>query len=100
MRHSIWLCERFTLSYSDVEDLLAERGVDVSCETVRRWFLKFGLAIAANLRRARLRPSDHWHVDEMVIVVRGKRYWLWRAADNDGEVLNFFIQKPTQCESH
>jgi putative transposase len=75
IRHSIWLYARFTLSFHDVEDLLAERGLDVSYETVRRWFLKFGSAIAANLRRARPRPSDHWHLDEMVIVIRRKRYW-------------------------
>ncbi len=59
--------------------MLGERGLDVSYETVRRWFLKFGSTIAANLRRTRPRPSDHWHLDEMVIVIRRKRYWLWRA---------------------
>ncbi len=58
-----------------------------SYETERRWFLKFGSIIAANLRRARPRPGDHWHLDEMVIVIRRKRYWLWRAVDNEGEVL-------------
>jgi transposase-like protein len=92
IRHSIWLYARFTLSFRDVEDLLAERGLDVSYETVRRWFLKFGSTIAANLRRARPRPSDHWHLDEMVIVIRRKRYWLWRAVDNEGEVLDFLVQ--------
>ena len=92
IRHSIWLYARFTLSFRDVEDMLAERGVDVSYETVRRWFLKFGSPIAANLRRARPRPSDHWHLDEMVIVIRRKRYWLWRAVDNEGEVLDFLVQ--------
>jgi putative transposase len=56
--------------------MLAERGLDVSYETIRRWFLKFGSVIAANLRRTRPRPSDHWHLDEMVIVIRRKRYWL------------------------
>ncbi len=87
IRHSIWLYARFTLSYRDVEEMLAERGLDISYETVRRWFLKFGSTIAANLRHARPRPSDHWHLDEMVIVIRRKRYWLWRAVDNEGEVL-------------
>ncbi len=62
--------------------MLAERGLDISYETVRRWFLKFGSTIAANLRRARPRPSDHWHLDEMVIVIQRKRYWLWRAVDS------------------
>ena len=92
IRHTIWLYSRFTLSYCDVEEILAERGVDVSYETVRRWFLKFGPTIAANLRRSRPRPSDYWHLDEMVVTINGKRYWLWRAVDNEGEVLDFLVQ--------
>jgi putative transposase len=92
IRHSVWLYARFTLSFRDVEDLLAERGLDISYETVRRWFLKFGSAIAANLRRNRPKPCDHWHLDEMVIVIRRKRHWLWRAVDNEGEVLDFLVQ--------
>jgi len=74
IRHSVWLYARFTLGLRDVEELLAERGLDVSYETVRRWFLKFGSGIAANLRRRRPMPSNHWHLDEMVIVIRGRRY--------------------------
>ncbi len=93
IRHAIWLYARFTLSFRDVEELLAERGIDVSNETLRRWFLKFGGPIAANLRKARPRPSDHWHLDEMVIVIRGEHYWLWRAVDNEGEVLDFLVQR-------
>ena len=72
--------------------MLAERGVDVSYETVRRWFLKFGPGIAANLRRTRPKPSDYWHLDEMAVTINGKRYWLWRAVDNEGEVLDFLVQ--------
>jgi len=93
IRHAIWLYARFTLSFRDVEEMLAERGLDVSYETIRRWFLKFGTVIAANLRRTRPTPSDHWHLDEMVIVIQGKRYWLWRAADNEGEILEFLVQR-------
>ena len=93
IRHSIWLYPRFTLSLRDVEEMLAKRGLDVSYETVRRWFLKFGTSIAANLRTARPTPSDHWHLDEMVIVIRGEQYWLWRAVDNEGEVLDFLVQR-------
>jgi putative transposase len=93
IRYAIWLYARFSLSFRDVEELLAERSVDASYETVRRWVLKFGLAIAANIRRSRPRPSDHWHLDEMVISIRGDRYWLWRAADNEGEVLDFLVQR-------
>jgi transposase-like protein len=92
IRHSVWLYAKFTLSFRGIEDLLAERGLDVSYETVRRWFLKFGFAITANLRWGRPRPSDHWHLDEMVIVIRRKRYRLRRAVDNEGEVLDFLVQ--------
>ena len=90
--HAVWLYARFTLSYRDVEDLLAERGLDVSYETVRRWFLKFGGQIARNLRTDCPVPSDHWYLDEMVIVIRGKKHWLWRAVDNEGTVLDFLVQ--------
>ena len=67
------IIHRFTLSYRDVEDLLAERGLDISYETVRRWVLKFGPAIARRLRQRRPRPSDRWHLDEMVVRIAGKR---------------------------
>ena len=93
IQHAIWLYLRFTLSYRDVEDLLAERGLDVSYETVRRWVLKFGPMIARNLRRGRLRPSDRWHLDEMVVRIAGKRMYLWRAVDHEGEVLDMLVQR-------
>ena len=89
IRRAVWLYARFTLSYRDVEDLLAERGLDISYESVRRWFLKFGAPIARNLRHTRPIPNGYWHLDEMVIVIRGQRYWLWRGVDNEGEVLGF-----------
>jgi len=73
--------------------MLAERGLDVSYETIRRWFLKLGSLVAANLRHAHPRPSDHWHPDEMAIAINGKRSWLWRAVDNEGEVLDFLVQR-------
>lgn len=92
IRHAVWLYSRFTLSYRDVEDLLAERGLDISYESVRRWFMKFGAPIARNLRQMRPTASDYWHLDEMVIVIRGQRHWLWRAVDNEGEVLDFLVQ--------
>ena len=92
IRHAVWLYARFTLSYRDVEDLFAERGLDISYETVRRWFLKFGAPIARNLRQMQPTPSDYWHLDEMVMVIRGRRHWLWRAVDNEGEVLDFLVQ--------
>lgn len=73
--------------------MLAERGLDVSYETVRLWFLKFGTDVAANLRRVRPVPSDHWHLDEMVIMIDRTRYWLWQAVYNEGEVLDFLVQR-------
>jgi putative transposase len=91
--HAIWLYLRFTLSYRDVEELLAERGLDLSYETVRRWVLKFGPTIARRLRRCRPRPSDRWHLDEMVIRIAGVRMYLWRAVDHEGEVLDLLVQR-------
>ena len=96
IQHAVWLYARFTLSFRDIEELLAERGIDVSNETVRRWFLKFGRLIAGNLRRSRPRPSPRWHLDEMVIRIRGRQHWLWRAVDDEGEVLDFLVQ-PRRC---
>src|SRR5467141_344297 len=93
IQHAIWLYLRFTLSYRDVEDLLAERGLAVSYETVRRWVLKFGPAFSRRLRRSRPRPSDRWHLDEMVVRIAGKRMYLWRAVDHDGEVLEILLQR-------
>jgi transposase-like protein len=79
IQHAVWLYLRFTLSYRDVEELLAERGLDISYETVRNWVLKFGPVIARRLRRLRPRPSNRWHLDEMVVRIAGK--YLWRAVD-------------------
>lgn len=92
IRRAVWLYARFTLSYRDIEEILAQRGIDVSYETVRSWFLKFGPGIAANLRRLRPRPSDYWHLDEMEVRINGKKHWLWRAVDNEGEELDFLVQ--------
>src|SRR6266576_7142170 len=93
IQHSIWLYLRFTLSYRDVEELLAERGLEVSYETVRRWVLKFGSRIARRLRRSRPRPTDRWHLDEMVVRVAGRQMYLWRAVDHEGEVLDMLVQR-------
>ena len=88
----VWLYFRFPLSYRDVEDLLAERGIDVSYETVRRWALKFGLAYARKLRRLRPRSDGRWHLDEVFVSINGKRMYLWRAVDSEGEVLDILVQ--------
>jgi len=92
IQHAVWLCLRFTLSYRDVEDLLAQRGLDISYETIRRWVLKFGRIYAGNLRRRRPRPSEQWHLDEMVVMIGGRRLYLWRAVDDEGEVLDILVQ--------
>ena len=93
IRHAVWLYVRFTLSYRDIEDLLAERGLDVSYETVRRWVLKFGPLFARELRRQRPRPTSTWHLDEMAVVIAGRQFWLWRAVDDEGEVLDLLVQR-------
>ena len=93
IQHAIWLYLRFTLSYRDVEDLLAERGFDISYETVRRWVLKFGPAVARRLRQQRPPPSDRWHLDEMVVRIAGEQRYLWRAVDHEGEVLDMLVQR-------
>src|ERR671911_213662 len=90
IRHATWLYLRFTLSYRDVEELLAERGIETSYESIRRWVLKFGPLFARNLRRLRPRPTGRWHVDEMVVSIQGQRMYLWRAVDSEGEVLSGF----------
>ena len=105
IQHAVWLYCRFTLSYrersrhavcycftlrSGVRS--AERGLDLSYETVRRWVLKFGRAYARRIQRRRPRPTERWHLDEMVVVIRGRQFYLWRAVDSEGEVLDFLVQ--------
>src|SRR5215472_7216579 len=92
IRHAVWLYLRFTLSYRDVEDLLAERGLIVSNESIRRWVLKFGPAIAKNLRAIRPKAYTRWHLDEMVVSLSGKQMYMWRAVDAKGEVLEILVQ--------
>jgi putative transposase len=93
IRYAVWLYFRFTLSIRDVEELLAQRGIEASREAVRCWVIKFGPLIAANLRRRRLPPTGRWHLDEMVVRIGGKRMYLWRAVDDEGEVLDVLVQK-------
>ena len=84
---------RFTMSYRDVEDLLAERGVDVSYETVRLWVLKFGRAYAHKIRKRRGPALNIWHLDEVFVDIGCKQMYLWRAVDGEGEVLDVLVQK-------
>src|SRR5918993_5312103 len=90
--HAVWLYFRFALSYRDVEELLAERGVVVTYETIRQWCRKFGQTYANQLRRRRPRPGDKWHLDEVFLTINGARHYLWRAVDQDGHVLDILVQ--------
>lgn len=91
--HAVWLYHRFPLSLRHVEDLLAERGIDVSFQTVSEWASKFGRKFAHHLqRRSRGSFADKWHFDEMVVSIKGNKYWLWRAVDADGYVLDALLQ--------
>jgi putative transposase len=92
IHQAIWLYLRFTLSFRDVEDLLAERGITVSCETVRRWVNHFGPMIAAHLRKRRPKPHATWHLDEVYLKIDGRMVYLWRAVDAEGEVLDVLVQ--------
>jgi putative transposase len=91
--HAVYLYFRFAVSYRDVEEMLAVRGITVSYETIRRWCLKFGHLFAAAVRRRRPHPRDHWHLDEMHLRIAGRTYYLWRAVDADGMVLDIFLQE-------
>jgi putative transposase len=93
IRNAVWLYFRFTLSIRDVEELLAQRGIEVSREAVRCWVNKFGPPIAANLRRRRVAPTGRWHLDEMIVKIAGRRMYLWRAVDDEGEVLDVLVQR-------
>ena len=90
--YAVWAYHRFALSTADVEDLLAERGVTVSRETVRLWVNRFGAHFAKCIRRDRSKPNDKWHLDEVVITIRGKKHWLWRAIDANGDTLDILVQ--------
>ena len=90
--HAVWLYFRFALSYRDVEELLAERGVLLTYETIRQWCQKFGQGYANELRRRRPRPGDKWHLDEVFVSIRGVQHYLWRAVDQDGNVLDILVQ--------
>ena len=90
--HSVWLYFRFALSYRDVEEIMAVRGVTLTYETVRHWCRNFGQTFANGLRRRRPRPGDKWHLDEMFIRVNGRIHYLWRAVDQEGEVLDILVQ--------
>jgi putative transposase len=92
IHHAVWLYHVFSLSLRDVELILAERGVTVTHESIRRWSLKFGPDFARRLRRRRPRPGDTWHLDEVFLRINGERHYLWRAVDQHGVVLDILVQ--------
>ena len=92
IQQAVWLYFRFPLSLRDVEDMLSQRGIDVSYETVRRWSFKFGLAYARKLRRSHPRADTRWHLDEVFVSINGKNVYLWRAVECEGEVLDVLVQ--------
>jgi putative transposase len=90
--HAVWLYDRFHLSHRDIEDLLAEGGVQVSYEAIRLWCRRFGPAFAVGRRRRRARAGNTWHLDEVQLKINGQRHWRWRAVDQDGLVLDILVQ--------
>ena len=90
--HAVWLYHRFSLSFRDVEDLLAERGITVTYETIRQWCLTFGIDYARRLRSRRGRQGDTWHLDELFIRIQGRQQYLWRAVDEDGDEIDIVVQ--------
>ena len=90
--HAVWLYHRFSLSFRDAEDLLAQRGVTVTYETIRQWCLTFGPAYARTLRHRRGRLGDTWYLDEVFATIQGQRRYLWRAVDQGGDLLDILVQ--------
>ena len=90
--HAVWLYHRFCLSFRDAEDLLAQRGVTVTYETIRHWCQTFGPAYARRLRHRRGRLGDTWYLDELFVNIQGRRQYLWRAVDQDGDVIDILVQ--------
>jgi len=90
--HAVWLYYRFTLSFRNVEEILVSRGVDVTYESVRQWCLRFGREYTKRIKAREGRAGDTWHLDEVFIRIKGKQHYLWRAVDQDGDVLDILVQ--------
>ncbi len=91
--HGVWLYHRFSLSFRDVEEILAKRGILVTYETIRQWCRKFGPEYARKLKHRQGRLGDVWHLDEVFVKIRGERHYLWRAVDQDGDVIDILVQR-------
>lgn len=90
--YAVWAYHRFALSLRNVKDLLTSRGIIVSYETTRDWVARFGVQFAKNIRRDRPRPADKWHLDEVVIAIKARKNWLWRAVVSNGDVLGILVR--------
>ncbi len=90
--HAVWLYHRFCLSLRDAEDLLAQRGILVTYETIRHWCQTFGPAYARRLRHRRGRMGDTWYLDELFVTIQGRQHYLWRAVDEDGDAIDILVQ--------
>ncbi|WP_415791694.1 IS6 family transposase [Deinococcus saxicola] len=99
IQHAVWLYHRFPLSYRDVQELLHQRGIQVSHETLREWCVKFGSFFAEHLRHREPRRGSRWYLDEMCTTVDGVRHWLWRAVDEHGYVLDILLQRHRDTEA-
>jgi putative transposase len=91
--YCVWLYYTFPLSFRDIEKMMLYRGIEVTYESIREWCLKFAQSYANQIRRRRPKPADKWHLDEVVITIKGKQYYLWRAVDKDGQVLDILMQR-------
>ena len=90
--HAVWLYHRFCVSFRDVEEMLARRGITVSYEAIRLWCIKFGLEYARGLKRRLGPPGDTWHLDEVFVTIQGRRQYLWRVVDQDRDVIDILVQ--------
>jgi len=99
IQHTVWLYHRFKLSHRDIEDLLAERGITVSYEAIRLWCNKFGSENAKRLKRKRQGFGDTFYIDEVFININGVQHYLWRAVDQDGDVIDVFLQERRDCKA-
>jgi putative transposase len=90
--HTVWLYHRFCLSFREIEGLLAKRGITVTYETIRQWCQKFGPGYARKLKKRKGRPGNTWHIDEGFVTIQGERRYLWRAVDQNGDVIDILVQ--------
>ena len=91
--HCVWLYNSFSLSLRDIEKMMLYRGIEVTYESIREWINKLSLPAARKIKKRRAKVSDTWHLDEVRIKIKGEVYWLWRAVDSEGQVIDILIQK-------